>query len=124
MGGSLGQNPTEAKLQDIINEVDANGNGTMDFPEFLTMIARKMKATVKKKFGRHFESLMRMALGTSVRRSSIIHDQLRRNTDEEGDEMYRWRGPVRYEEFVQMVTTECRPTFNSFPTPEESNCIS
>jgi hypothetical protein len=40
---SLGQNPTEAELQDMINEVDADGNGTIDFPEFLTMMARKMK---------------------------------------------------------------------------------
>ena len=71
---SLGQNPTEAELQDMINEVpglsilsisilstnlhqplpspptspplyslpqvDADGNGTIDFPEFLTMMAR------------------------------------------------------------------------------------
>uniref|UniRef100_A0A8B9LMA8 Calmodulin n=1 Tax=Astyanax mexicanus TaxID=7994 RepID=A0A8B9LMA8_ASTMX len=42
---SLGQNPTEAELQDMINEVDADGNGTIDFPEFLTMMARKMKDT-------------------------------------------------------------------------------
>ena len=42
---SLGQNPTEAELADMINEVDADGNGTIDFPEFLTMMARKMKDT-------------------------------------------------------------------------------
>ena len=41
----LGQNPTEVELEDLINEVDANGNGTIDFPEFLTMMARKMKDT-------------------------------------------------------------------------------
>ena len=33
------------QLQDMINEVDADGNGTIDFPEFLTMMARKMKDT-------------------------------------------------------------------------------
>lgn len=40
---SLGQNPTESELQDMINEVDADGNGTIDFPEFLNLMARKMK---------------------------------------------------------------------------------
>lgn len=42
---SLGQNPTEAELQDMVNEIDADGDGTIDFPEFLTMMARKMKDT-------------------------------------------------------------------------------
>ena len=41
----MGQNPTETELQDMIDEVDADGNGTIDFPEFLTMMARKMKDT-------------------------------------------------------------------------------
>ena len=40
---SLGQNPTEAELQDMVNEVDADGNGTIDFPEFLNLMAKKMK---------------------------------------------------------------------------------
>lgn len=29
---SLGQNPSEAELRDMINEVDADSNGTIDFP--------------------------------------------------------------------------------------------
>jgi Ca2+-binding EF-hand superfamily protein len=29
---SLGQTPSEAELQDMINEVDADNNGTIDFP--------------------------------------------------------------------------------------------
>ena len=39
---SLGQNPTEAELLDMINEVDADGNGVIDFPEFCQLMARKM----------------------------------------------------------------------------------
>ena len=64
---SLGQNPSESELQDMINEVDSDNNGTIDFPgkltsnllpkssqelmvaspflEFLTMMARKMRDT-------------------------------------------------------------------------------
>ena len=34
---SLGQNPTETELRDMVSEVDADGNGTIDFSEFLTM---------------------------------------------------------------------------------------
>ena len=40
---SLGQNPTERELDDIKKELDADGHGTIDFPEFLTVLARKMK---------------------------------------------------------------------------------
>jgi calmodulin len=39
---SLGQNPAEAELQDMVNEVDADGNGTVDFSDFLTIKARSM----------------------------------------------------------------------------------
>jgi calmodulin len=34
---SLGQNPSESELQDMINEVDADNNGTIDFPGTLSM---------------------------------------------------------------------------------------
>jgi len=37
---NLGQNPTDKELQDMINEVDINGNGNIDFLEFLDMLAK------------------------------------------------------------------------------------
>lgn len=40
---NLGQMPTEESLKQMINEVDADGSGTIDFAEFLTLMARKMK---------------------------------------------------------------------------------
>lgn len=39
---SLGQKPTEADLQAMIDDVDADQNGTIDFPEFLTMMSRQL----------------------------------------------------------------------------------
>ncbi|VDO07308.1 unnamed protein product [Rodentolepis nana] len=40
---SLGLSPTEAELEDIINEGDIDGNRTIDFSEFLTLMAKNMK---------------------------------------------------------------------------------
>ena len=37
---TLGRNLTETELQCMINEVDTDGNGTVEFQEFLTMMAR------------------------------------------------------------------------------------
>ena len=35
---SLGRYPTDAELQDIINEFDLDGNGVIDFKEFIPMM--------------------------------------------------------------------------------------
>jgi len=40
---SLGQNPTDQELHDMLHEIDFNSDGSIDFSEFLTMMARKMK---------------------------------------------------------------------------------
>ena len=42
---SLGQKPTDADLQAMIADVDADQSGTIDFPEFLNMMSRQLNHT-------------------------------------------------------------------------------
>ncbi|KAJ3683007.1 hypothetical protein LUZ60_013234 [Juncus effusus] len=106
---SLGQNPTEAELQDMINEVDADGNGTIDFPEFLNLMARKMKDTdseeeLKEAF-RVFDKDQNGFISAAELRH-VMTNLGEKLTDEEVDEMIREAdvdgdGQINYEEFVK-----------------------
>lgn len=40
---SLDVHPTKNEIRDMISEVDVDNNGTIDFDEFLNVMARKMK---------------------------------------------------------------------------------
>ena len=40
---SLGQNPSEDEIRQIIEEIDEDKSGTIDFKEFLALMARKME---------------------------------------------------------------------------------
>lgn len=40
---AIGQSPTANELQDMIREVDADGNDTIDFTEFLALMSRQMR---------------------------------------------------------------------------------
>jgi calmodulin len=43
---SLGLEPTDQELSDMMHEVDTDGNGIIDFQEFLSLLARKMKVNL------------------------------------------------------------------------------
>merc|ERR1712130_200214 len=43
---SMGENPSKEEIQDMINEVDKDGVGTIRFPAFLTMMASKFDLLV------------------------------------------------------------------------------
>ncbi|XP_062503825.1 uncharacterized protein LOC134180645 [Corticium candelabrum] len=125
---SLGQNPTEAELQDMINEVDADGNGTIDFPEFLTMMARKMKeADSEEEIREAFRVFDKDGNGfiSAAELRHVMTNLGEKLTDEEVDEMIREAdidgdGQVNYDEFVKMMTANCRDleimtTYNLLP---------
>ncbi|XP_043836643.1 calmodulin-A-like [Dromiciops gliroides] len=111
---SLSQNLIEAKLQDMINEVDADGNGMIDFPEFLNMMARKMKDIDSKEEMREaFHAFDKNGNGyiSAVELRHVKTNLGEKLTNEEVDEMIQEAdidgdGQVNYEEFVQMITTK------------------
>ena len=37
---AMGQKPTEMEVKDMIGEADADGNGTIEFPEFLPLMEK------------------------------------------------------------------------------------
>ncbi|KAJ3201181.1 hypothetical protein HDU82_008300 [Entophlyctis luteolus] len=118
---SLGQNPTEAELQDMINEVDADGNGTIDFPEFLTMMARKMKDTdSEEEIKEAFKVFDKDGNGfiSAAELRHVMTNLGEKLTDEEVDEMIREAdvdgdGQINYEEFVKMMVSATYPSLNA-----------
>ena len=37
---AMGQKPTNTEVKDMIGEADADGNGTIEFPEFLALMEK------------------------------------------------------------------------------------
>ncbi|KAF5752340.1 calmodulin-like protein 11 isoform X2 [Tripterygium wilfordii] len=108
---SLDQNPTEEELLDMISEVDADGNGTIEFTEFLNLMAKKMKETdaeeeLKEAFKVFDKDQNGYISATELRHVMInLGEKL---TDEEVEQMIREAdldgdGQVNYEEFVKMM---------------------
>nr|XP_022330789.1 calmodulin-like [Crassostrea virginica] len=111
---SLGQNPTESELQEMIQEVDVDGNGTIDFDEFLQMMAKKMKDTdseeeLKSAFKVFDRDNTGFITGPNLR--VVMTNLGEKLTDEEVEEMIREAdadgdGLINYQEY--------REAFNLF----------
>lgn len=109
---SLGQNPTEAELQKMAVEADKDGSGTIDFPEFLSLMAKKMRdADSEEEMREAFRVFDKDGNGyiSAAELRHIMTNLGEKLTDEEVDEMIREAdvnddGEVNYEEFVRMMT--------------------
>ena len=96
---SLGQNPTEAELDDMMNEVDTDGSGEMDFKEFLQLMGGRMQSSYSAdEITEAFRVFDRTDCG------SIPVDDLRYIIEARGD----YLGEEVREELIR----ECHPTRN------------
>ena len=109
---SLGQNPNDAELRELIQEYDNDGNGTLDFPEFLELMAKKLKqidteeelVEAFKIFDRDQDGLLTKSdlknifkiLGEQVDEEYI--EKLIHLADQDGDES------INFVEFCKMMT--------------------
>ncbi|KAF8823390.1 calmodulin-like protein [Lentinula edodes] len=111
---SLGQNPTDAELQDMINEVDVDGNGTIDFKEFLSMMAKKFKDTdSEEEIRQAFQVFDKDGNGTiSAKELKAVMESLgEKLSDKEVDAMIQEAdldgdGCINYQEFVNMMLSK------------------
>ncbi|TKW17341.1 hypothetical protein SEVIR_5G359900v4 [Setaria viridis] len=113
---SLGQNPTEAELQDMITEVDSDGNGTVDFPEFLGLMARKMRDSDSEEELREAFRVFDKDQNGFISAAELRHVMANlgeRLADAEVDEMVREAdvdgdGSINYDEFVKVMMAKRR----------------
>ena len=97
-----------------IHQIDADGSGTIDFPEFLTMMARKMKDTdSEEEILEAFKVFDKDGNGfiSAAELRHIMTNLGEKLTDEEVDEMIREAdidgdGQINYEEFVKMMMSK------------------
>ena len=43
-----GQNPTEDEIEDMIDDADEDGSGSINFPEFVGLMMKKQEGTISK----------------------------------------------------------------------------
>ncbi len=111
---NLGQNPTEVELTEMINEIDIDGNGTIDFREFLRLMVRKMKdSDIDEELLEAFRVFdkddngyitshelknVMISLGEYLTPDEV--DELVREADLDGD------GQINYEEFIKLMMSK------------------
>jgi len=105
--GQLGPAPTESELQDMVNEVDLDGNGMIDFSEFLGLVTKMIREgqsddEMKEAFDIFDKD--RNGLISAFELRNVMSNLGEQLTDEEVEEMMReadtdMDGYLNFEEF-------------------------
>lgn len=108
----LGLNPTEKEIQDLIDEIDKNGNGMIEFDEFMAFLKKsykkpdEVKTDLKKAFqvfdlnGDGFisrEELQKVLTKMGEKLTDKEVDEMMKKADKNGD------GKIDYDEYVDMM---------------------
>ncbi|KAG5683701.1 hypothetical protein PVAND_012967 [Polypedilum vanderplanki] len=108
---SMGQRPTETELRNMVNDVDQNDNGMIEFNEFLQMMSKKMREgdsedelkEAFKCFDKNNDGLIssselrRVMTNLGEKLSEEEVDDMIKEADMDGD------GQVNYNEFVMIL---------------------
>merc|ERR1712243_23343 len=111
---ALGQNPSEAEIQDMVNQVDKDGSGLLDFPEFLSMMVLKAESEnaedeIREAFqvfdgdGNGFINRQELACVMGNLGEALTPEEIQSMIDEadlDGD------GQINYEEFFSMMNSK------------------
>ncbi|KAL7737795.1 hypothetical protein ACLKA6_006183 [Drosophila palustris] len=108
---NLGHFPTEAELYDMIDEIDLDGDGEIDFFEFLQMMLKRLEGLNKeenlmiafKLFDRDEDGFI-----SPIELRNVMYNLGERCTEEEFNDMMREidldnDGKISYQEFVNGV---------------------
>ncbi|KAM8711223.1 hypothetical protein ACLKA7_000373 [Drosophila subpalustris] len=108
----IGKTATESQLNSMINEIDTDGNGFIDFEEFVSALTRRLSGNldddeIRDAF-RVYDKENTGFIGPDQLRSvffdvdQVVHEEeieeMIRGVDQDGD------GKLSYEEFVQMMS--------------------
>ena len=111
---NLGQNPSEEELREMIKEIDLDGNGVIDFNEFLYLMVKKMNTNdTEEELLETFKIFDRDGDGfvSSHELRNVLASLGQETTPEEIEEMIKEAdidgdGQVDYQEFVKMMMAQ------------------
>lgn len=108
---SLGQSPSEAELQEMIDECDKDGSGTIELTEFIAMMQRLRKHSDEESELREAFKVFdknRDGLLSAEEVRYVMTNLGEKMTDDEVEDMIHDAdtdrdGQINYEEFIQMM---------------------